>query len=126
MKPRGRPKKLRLIRKKPEIRQFSPRGKPGRPNEIDIKIEEFEALRLADYRGLKQEESAQGMGISQQTFSRVLSKARRSLSEALIMGKIIKIQGGNYSLKSGVVSGKISRKKHSDSPKGNSENSPNT
>ncbi|MFH1655501.1 MAG: DUF134 domain-containing protein [Candidatus Omnitrophota bacterium] len=98
MKPRGRPKKLRIVKKRPEIRQFSPRGKPGRPNEIELKIEEFEALRLADYEGQNQVEAADDMGISQQTFSRVLNKARRSLSEALVTGKIIRIQGGDYSL----------------------------
>jgi predicted DNA-binding protein (UPF0251 family) len=99
MKPRGRPKKLRIIKNEPQIRQFSPRGRPGRPDEIELKIEEFEALRMADFIGLSQRESAKNMQISQQTFSRVLNHGRRSLAEALIMGKIIRIQGGNYSLK---------------------------
>jgi predicted DNA-binding protein (UPF0251 family) len=36
--------------------QFSPRGRPGRPDEIELKMEEFEAIRLADYTGLKQRE----------------------------------------------------------------------
>lgn len=112
---RGRPKKLRIVKNEPKIRQFSPRGKPGRPHEIDLKIEEFEALRLADFKGQKQQEAAQNMQISQQTFSRVLSKARRSLAEALIMGKIIRIQGGHYSLKQGLISQRFSRKTHLDS-----------
>lgn len=103
MKPRGRPKKLRVIKKEPCIRQFSPRGKPGRPDEIELKIEEFEALRMADFIGLSQKESAKNMQISQQTFSRVLNQGRRSLSEALIMGKIIRIQGGNYSLRNATI-----------------------
>jgi predicted DNA-binding protein (UPF0251 family) len=99
MKRRGRPKKLRIVKNEPKIRQFSPRGKPGRPNEIELKIEEFEALRLVDFKRLTQKEAAYDMGISQQTFSRILSRARNSLSEALILGKIIKIQGGSYFLK---------------------------
>ena len=110
MKPRGRPKKPRFVKNEPQIRQFSPRGKAGRPNEIELKIEEFEALRLADFRGYKQAEASKNMAISQQTFSRVLNKARRSLSEALVTGKIIRIQGGDYSLKADLIDKRESQK----------------
>ena len=50
MKKKGRPKKTRLIQKEPEIGQFSPRGRPGRPNEIEVPIDQFEARmrRLTD------------------------------------------------------------------------------
>lgn len=95
---RGRPKKLRIIPREPEIRQFSPRGRIGRPGYTNLKCEEFEAIRLNDFVGLNQAESAQKMRVSQQTFSRVLRKARRSLAEALIKGDIIKITGGEYKI----------------------------
>jgi predicted DNA-binding protein (UPF0251 family) len=36
------------------------------------------------------------MRISQQTFSRILKKARSILADAMVNGKIIKIQGGYY------------------------------
>jgi len=88
---KGRPKKQRFIQYNPKIYYFSPRGKPGRPEEITLGIDELEALRLADFQGLKQSESAKNMGISQQTFSRILRKARKTLADALINGKIIKI-----------------------------------
>ena len=45
---KGRRKKIRYIQKMPKIGQFSPRGKPGRPDEIELKIDEFETLKLAD------------------------------------------------------------------------------
>jgi predicted DNA-binding protein (UPF0251 family) len=93
---RGRPKKYRIVRQDPRIAQFSPRGKPGRPDEIDLNIDHFEAIRLADFMGLSQKEAAISMHISQQTFSRVLAKAHKTVSEAIITGKIIKIQGGSY------------------------------
>jgi len=121
MKPRGRPKKIRIVKNEPQIRLFSPRGKPGRPNEIELKIEEFEALRLTDYKGQNQQEAARNMVISQQTFSRVLNNARKSLSEALVTGKIIRIQGGNYSLEYSPISRKKSRKSRHKSLKENSE-----
>lgn len=94
MKPKGRPKKTRIIKTIPRINQFSPRGKPGRPDEICLGTDELEAIRLADYHGLSQKEAARSMHISQQTFSRILRKARRATSDGLINGKIIKIQEG--------------------------------
>ena len=94
MKPKGRPKKYRIVRQGPGIVKFSPRGKPGRPDEIELKTEEFEAIRLADLSGLKQIEAAKSMGVSQQTFSRVIRQARRKLAEAFVRGKTIKIRGG--------------------------------
>ena len=96
MQARGRPKKYRIIRLDPKISQFSPRGKPGRPNEVAISMDEFEALRLADYMGLPQKEAAKSMRVSQQTFSRILKKAHRNIASGLINGNTIKIQGGHY------------------------------
>ena len=94
----GRPVKTRIVRKEPQTRQFSPRGHVGRPGYKELKYEEIEAIRLADYVGLDQRESAKFMGISQQTFSRVLRNARKCLAEALIKGEIIKVQGGDFKL----------------------------
>ena len=93
---RGRPKKKRLINKNPRISLFSPRGKPGRPDEAILAMEEFEAIRLADLLGNHQKRAAQEMHISQQTFSRIIRRARKSLANALVRGAIIKIQGGTY------------------------------
>lgn len=100
MKPRGRPKKDRIVRADPKICQFSPRGKPGRPNEVGLGMDEYEAIRLADYMGLSQKEAADSMQISQQTFSRILKKARKKLANAIVNGDIIKIEGVNYTVKS--------------------------
>jgi uncharacterized protein len=100
MQTRGRPKKYRIVRQDPKISQFSPRGRPGRPDEVYLPMEEFEAIRLADFMGLSQKEAAQSMHISQQTFSRVLRRAHKTLANALISGSIIKIQGGTYVLSS--------------------------
>lgn len=99
-KPRGRPKKYRIVRQDPWISQFSPRGKPGRPDEVNLAMDEFEAIRLAYYMGLSQKEAAKSMRISQQTFSRILKRANKTIAEALVGGKIIKIQGGYYVISS--------------------------
>lgn len=92
----ARPVKTRIIRKRPPIRQFSPRGRRGRPGYMELKMEEFETLRLSDHLGLDQLEAAKFMGISQQTYSRVLKEARKCVAGALINGNIIRIKGGEY------------------------------
>ena len=96
MKQRGRPKKYRIVRVDPKIVQFSPRGRPGRPDEVELSMDQFEAIRLAEYMGLEQKEAAKSMHISQQTFSRILKKAHRTIANGLIRGAAIKIQGGQY------------------------------
>ena len=100
MKKRGRPKKYRIVKEDPRISQFSPRGRPGRPDEIDLAMDEFEAIRLADFKGLGQEEAARSMNISQETFSRTLKRAHKTIADAIVHGKIIHIQGGYYVISS--------------------------
>lgn len=99
MKPRGRPKKIRLVEGVPKITQFSPRGRAGRPDEIELAIDEFEAIRLIDYLGQSQIQAASQMGISRQTIGRILKQARKKISEGIIRGKIIRIIGGKIKLK---------------------------
>ncbi|MDD5680328.1 MAG: DUF134 domain-containing protein [Candidatus Omnitrophica bacterium] len=96
MKPKGRPKKVRKIKEEPKITVFSPRGKPGRPDEVNITYEEWEALNLADLKGLRQSKAAAHMGISRQSFGRILKRAHNTIADALINGKIIRITGGTY------------------------------
>ena len=59
-------------------------------------MEEFEALRLADYGAKKHISAADEMNVSRQTFERVLRSARKTVSDALVNGKAIKIWGGSY------------------------------
>lgn len=94
----GRPKKSRIVRKDPNTKQFSPRGRRGRPGYNELKIEEVEAIRLTDHMGLNQSEAARSMGVSQQTFSRIIRNARKSLGEALVLGRIIKVGGGVFKI----------------------------
>ena len=66
--------------------------------EVVLTVDEFEAVRLADYRGLYHESAARLMGISRQTFGRIIESARKKVSEALIKGRALKIEGGNYQM----------------------------
>ena len=92
---KGRRKKIRYIQMMPKISQFSPRGKPGRPDEIELKIDEYEAVKLADFQGYDQSEGARAMGVSRPSFGRILRNARKIIADALVNGKIIKIRIGN-------------------------------
>jgi predicted DNA-binding protein (UPF0251 family) len=61
-----------------------------------LKVEELESIRLKDYLGLMQEVAAARMGVSQPTFHRILSEAHRKIAEAVVEGKAIRIEGGDY------------------------------
>ncbi|VAX35399.1 hypothetical protein MNBD_UNCLBAC01-823 [hydrothermal vent metagenome] len=92
---KGRQKKIRYIQKMPQIVQFSPRGKPGRPDEIELQIDQFEAIKLADYQGYSQIEGAEAMGLSRPSFGRILREARKIIANALVNGKVIRIRMGD-------------------------------
>lgn len=92
-----RPVKRRHIRMRPPVEYFKPRGIPLRMmDESVFNMEEIEAIRLRDYEELQQEECAKRMNISRPTFHRVLKNARKKVADALINGKAIRIEGGNY------------------------------
>ena len=78
---------------------FKPRGIPATElEEVVLPVEGLEALRLSDLEKLDQETAAGRMNVSRQTFGRVLAQARQVIAEALVMGKMIRIQGGSYTL----------------------------
>jgi predicted DNA-binding protein (UPF0251 family) len=88
-----RPLKPRLIRFNPDVVYFKPRAVPlSVLKEVDLGIDELEALRLCDFKNLDQIEAAKKMKISQSTLQRLLESARKKIAEALIQGKAIKIQ----------------------------------
>jgi predicted DNA-binding protein (UPF0251 family) len=95
----ARPTKDRIIEKLPEIKFFKPAGVPANQIEtVEMTMEEVEALRLKDVKGLTQEEAAEMMNVSRPTFQRVLTSARQKAAEALTCGKAIRFAGGDYRL----------------------------
>lgn len=90
-----RPCKCRRIGFVPEVTFFKPAGVPGRElREVELTLDELEALRLADLEGLYQENAAARMGISRQTFGNVVTAARRKAADCLVNGKMLRIAGG--------------------------------
>jgi len=94
-----RPRICRRVRFNPNITYFKPRGIPLRElEEVILPVDECEAVRLKDLEGLEQEECAKKMNISQPTFHRLVLSARKKIADAIINGKAIKIEGGNFRL----------------------------
>ena len=59
---------------------------------ISLCEDEMEAIRLADYEGLYQQECAEKMGISRTTFARLITSARKKIADALLHSKALKIE----------------------------------
>lgn len=94
-----RPTKCRVVSSLPDVTYFKPAGIPcGFLSSVCLSVEEVEALRLKDLEGLDQVEGAVNMGVSRPTFQRILSSARKKVSDALLNGKAIKIEGGNFQI----------------------------
>jgi len=94
-----RPKKHRMVAFNPEISYFKPRGIPMHDlSEVRLTVDEREAIRLADLQGMSHEEAGQQMHISRATFGRIIQQARKIVADALINGKAINIEGGNYKM----------------------------
>lgn len=78
---------------------FKPRGIPLRQlEEVQLSVDEMEALRLADFNNLSQQEAGQKMGVSRATFGRIVQRARHLVADALVAGKAIRVEGGNYQI----------------------------
>ena len=95
-----KPRKKRSVVYPPSFSGFRPYGRRDmKGNKVILKVEEYEAVRLADHKKLKHEEAARKMDISRPTFTRLIESARRKISDALVNGKEIKIEGGDFILK---------------------------
>lgn len=83
----------RCVGKMPAVTYYKPRGIPLRIlEEVTLEPDEFEAIRLHDAEGLDHRQAAAKMGISQPTFSRILTGAYRKIADALVTGKAIRIE----------------------------------
>ena len=91
-----RPKRKRKIFSLPQAEGFKPFGAAINETEaVELLFEEYEAIKLADYHNLTQEEAAKKMNISRPTFTRIYEKARKTIAKAFVEGKIIIIKGGD-------------------------------
>ncbi|MBL0714031.1 MAG: DUF134 domain-containing protein [Desulfosarcina sp.] len=94
-----RPQKDRIVAFNPHVSYFKPRGIPMVDlEEVRLTVDECEALRLSDLIDLSHEDGGRQMGVSRATFGRILQNAHRTVADALINGRAINIEGGNYKM----------------------------
>jgi len=92
-----RPQNTRRVGFRPEVTHFKPAGVPlAGLDEVILTFDEVEALRLKDLEGMGQTKAAKQMNVSQPTFFRILSLARKKAADAIVNGKAIRVEGGNY------------------------------
>jgi predicted DNA-binding protein (UPF0251 family)/predicted Fe-Mo cluster-binding NifX family protein len=90
----------RILSEQMAKRGFRPSGAcVGKIAEVVLTFDEAEALRLADLEGLYQQAAAQRMGVSRQTFGRIIESARKKTADALLNGKRLRIEGGAVAIK---------------------------
>jgi predicted DNA-binding protein (UPF0251 family) len=94
-----RPRKLRFVQGRPIVDTFMPTSTPpwGREDAF-LPVEGLEAIRLSDFQGMDQETAARMMNVSRQTFGRILAEARGIVADALVMGKMLRIEGGHFDM----------------------------
>jgi len=94
-----RPRLCRIVGLQPDVTYFKPAGiRIIDLEETVLTVDEFEAVRLKDLLGLEQEKCAKKMGISQPTFHRLVLSARKKIADAIVNGKAIRIEGGNFKM----------------------------
>ena len=97
-----RRKRHRFVHREPTVSVYKPAGIPAKElEEILVTVDEFEAIRLADYEGLNQREACAIMKISQPTFNRTLASARNKIAKGIVDGQVLRIEGGRYVLGDG-------------------------
>ena len=88
----GRPVKCRKICCLPAVCVFKPQcASLHELEEIELGLDEMEAMRLVDLEGLYHVDAAACMGVSRQTFGKIIAQARLKVASALIAGKALRI-----------------------------------
>jgi predicted DNA-binding protein (UPF0251 family) len=99
-----RPKSNRIVYEPPIFTEFKPVGIAGRSlKNLFLSIDEFEAIRLADYICLSHEEAAEEMEISRSTFTRLIEQARKKVADFIVQGKLLTVEGGNIHFRNNII-----------------------
>jgi len=90
-----RPVRVRRVCNEPKYTRFVPVGAEKIDSQV-LSIEEFEVIRHVDYQKKTHEECARNMDISRTTVTEIYESARYKIADAIINGKVLCIEGGNY------------------------------
>jgi len=73
--------------------------------EINLTLDELEAIRLADFDGFYQKDAAKKMNISRQTFGNIIESAHKKIADAIVHAKALKIEGGVVEMTQAAIKG---------------------
>lgn len=94
-----RPRKCRKVCCMPGCTLYGPlNGFSDGQEFIVMSVEEYESIRLIDLEGLNQEECAEKMQVARATVQSIYKTARCKISDSLVNGRILKIEGGDFQL----------------------------
>ena len=96
----SRPTKCRRVCRFPATLEFSTVGETmGEP--VILTVDEYETIRLIDKEGLSQEECGTQLGVGRTTVQKIYETARRKIADALVLGRSLRIEGGDFYLCNG-------------------------
>lgn len=93
-----RPKRRRRVCAMPQSGGFMPMGIPAQSMPVVMTVDEYETIRLIDLEEMTQEQCAVQMAVARTTVTGIYDSARKKLADAVVNGKRLVIQGGNYLL----------------------------
>ena len=94
-----RPFKWRRVCCLPDNNRFGPlNANADDIGVVQMSVDEYEAIRLIDTEGYTQEKCAEHMNVSRSTIQSIYDSARKKLSDSLVYGKVLWIEGGEYRL----------------------------
>ncbi|MCD7751893.1 MAG: DUF134 domain-containing protein [Lachnospiraceae bacterium] len=96
-----RPTKCRMICRFPQTLEFIPAKENITQEPVILNVDEYETIRLIDSEGLSQEQCSRQMQVARTTVQKIYDSARRKLASALVDGRPLKIEGGEYRICSG-------------------------
>lgn len=100
----ARSKMQKMVHQPPLYTSFKPAGiMKSMLQSLAMTLDEYEAIRLADYMGMDHAEAAEEMEISRSTFSRLVEKARQKIAKFLVEGKELFIEGGNVHFRGNII-----------------------
>lgn len=97
--------KCRKVCHYPQTLEFLPQNNNAEQEPIVLTVDEYEAIRLIDRRGMNQEQCAAFMQIARTTVQRIYETARKKLADFVVEGRPLRIEGGDFRLCNGSSTG---------------------